>query len=106
MDLLANILRNNSDIRENFQEHFEKYEVESVKSSFHKVQHYFIGHHYDASKKSKRRWWCSFSNNDIIAIQIDDPHYKTDEDLLNSYESRDSLKGEELRPNYIKTLRN
>ena len=78
MDLLANILRNNSDIRENFQEHFEKYEVESVKSSFHKVQHYFIGHHYDASKKSKRRWWCSLSNNDIIAIQIDDPHYKTD----------------------------
>jgi hypothetical protein len=78
MDLLANILRNNSDIRENFQEHFEKYEVELVKSSFHKVEHYFIEHHYDASKKSKRRWGCSFSNNDIIAIQIDDPHYKTD----------------------------
>jgi hypothetical protein len=90
-------------MRENFQEYFDRYEVESGKSSFHKFEHYFM-RHYDASKKSKRRW-CSFSNNDIIAIQVDDPHYKKlINDLLDSYENRESLKGEELMTELYKNL--
>ena len=70
---LVNDIKRDPEVTECFQESFNKYEIEAGKSSFHKSEHYFMGH-YDVSKKSKRGW-CSLSSKDILAIEIDDPNY-------------------------------
>ena len=88
---LVNDIRSDPEIKECFQECFNKLEIEAGKSSFHKSEHYFMGH-YDASRKSKRRW-CALSSKDILAIEIDDPNYKKlIKDLLDSYESHNDIK--------------
>jgi hypothetical protein len=88
---LVNDIRSDPEITECFRESFDKYEKEAGKSSFHKSEHYFMGH-YDASRKSKRRW-CSLSVKDILAIEIDDPNYKKlIKDFLDSNENRNEVK--------------
>ena len=92
---LVTDIRNDHDMRELFQECFNKYEVEASKSLFHKSEYYFMAH-YDASKKSKRRW-CSLSSKDILAIEIEDPNYrKLIKDLLYSYESHNDVQSIEV----------
>jgi hypothetical protein len=73
-NIYTNIIKNNTEAKEDFLRRFEEYEIQASKDLLSKRDYYFIGH-YDRSKKCKRRW-CAITNNLQLAnIEIKDARY-------------------------------
>jgi hypothetical protein len=83
------IMKNNPDLKEDFQKRFHNYEIEAVKGDFLTKYYYFVGHSVDSDdgsdnkhNRSKKKW-CPIKKHDLAYIKIKDEGYSTYENLIN-----------------------